>query len=197
MHFHAVSAAPVMSLLDWTADSRSKRSLDTAYDRANLGVASGMLATGQKVGERCEKPTKWTSGRFLLGDAQSEELLQGPAKCPVAADRTEAIEVGFTHVAVKHELMGLSVEMNPVLEVIWKFNTVREPVQFDEVIHGTLHQSQARGRTVLDPNGIEQHGDLGAEIEKLQPSIAPGCMLSASRRITVDRTNSPIANAIS
>jgi len=62
-----------------------------------------------------------------------------PAKSPVVGELAEVVELGFTHVAPEHELMGLGVEMKPVLQLGRKFKTVREPVQFDEVIHGTLH----------------------------------------------------------
>jgi hypothetical protein len=87
MHFYAASAAPVMRLLDWAADSRSERSFGTGYDRATLGVAFGMLATGEKVGAR--------------------------------------------------------------------------------------HKVKPGDEPCLDQNGIEQHADLGAEINKPQPCIAP------------------------
>ena len=75
----------------------------------------------------------------LLGWTDETVLPVAP-KAPVVTELAESVEVGLAHVAVEDQLAHDGVEVNPVFQFRREFQTVWEPVQIDEVIHGNLQR---------------------------------------------------------
>src|SRR5205085_3853695 len=89
---------------------------------------------------------------FHLGYALAEQVFQGAAEAPVPGELAEPVELGFAHVAPEHELVPFGIKVNPILQIGRDFIAVREPVELDEVIHGTLHQ---RARQLSNPGSTQ------------------------------------------